>query len=85
MKCVFNRTGVSRASRWLRSFRVNRQQQELIDYLITENRVLKEARGPKRILLTDDQRPRLAVTGKILGRKHLEDDGAPPQFKLEHP
>jgi hypothetical protein len=35
---------------------VNRQQQELIDYLITENRVLEETHGPKRILLTDDQR-----------------------------
>jgi putative transposase len=54
---------------------VNRQQQELIDYLITENRVLKETHGPKRILLTDDQRRRLAVKGKILGRKRLEEIG----------
>jgi hypothetical protein len=31
--------------------------------------VLKEKLGKKRILLTDDQRRRLAVKGKILGRK----------------
>ncbi len=50
---------------------VNRQQQEVIEYLRTENAVLKEKFGKKRILLTDDQRRRLAVKGKILGRKQL--------------
>jgi len=50
---------------------VNRQQQEAIAYLQTENRVLREKFGKKRILLTDDQRRRLAVKGKILGRKRL--------------
>lgn len=54
---------------------VHRQQQEAIDYLITENRVLKEAHGPKRIMLTDDQRRRLVVKGKVLGRKRLEEVG----------
>ena len=54
---------------------VNRQQQELIDYVITENRVLKESHRSKRILLTDDQRRRLAVKGKVLGRKRLEEVG----------
>lgn len=48
---------------------INRQQQEVIDYLRTENHVLKEKHGGKRILLNDDQRRRLAVKGKILGRK----------------
>ena len=38
----------------------------------TENQVLKEKLGKKRILLTDDQRRRLAVQGKLLGRKMLE-------------
>jgi hypothetical protein len=47
---------------------VNRQQQ-VIDYIRTENAVLKENFGKKRILLTDDQRRRLAVKGKVLGRK----------------
>ena len=51
---------------------VNRQQQQVIEYLITENRILKEKVGKKRILLNDDQRRRLAVKGKMLGRKLLE-------------
>jgi len=46
---------------------VNRQQQEVIEYLRTENQVLKEKLGKKRISLTDDQRRRLAVKSKILG------------------
>ena len=54
---------------------VNRQQQEAINYLRTENRVLKEKFGKKRILLTDDQRRRLAVKGKVLGRKRLFEVG----------
>ena len=54
---------------------INRQQQEVIEYLRTENAVLKEKLGKKRILLTDDQRCRLAVKGKILGRKQLEQVG----------
>jgi hypothetical protein len=54
---------------------INRQQQEVIEYLRTENAVLKEKLGKKRILLTDDQRYRLAVKGKILGRKQLEKVG----------
>lgn len=54
---------------------INRQQQEVIEYLRTENRVLKEKLGTKRILLSDDQRRRLATKGKILGRKRLEEFG----------
>ena len=50
---------------------VSREQQELIEYLRTENQVLQEKLGKKRILLSDDQRRRLAVKGKILGRKRL--------------
>ncbi|MDE0867046.1 MAG: integrase core domain-containing protein, partial [Rubripirellula sp.] len=50
-------------------------QQEVIEYLRTENAVLKEKFGKKRILLTDDQRRRLAVKGKLLGRKQLEQVG----------
>lgn len=51
---------------------INRRQQDAIEYLLTENRVLREKLGKKRILLTDNQRRRLAVKGKILGRKMLE-------------
>ena len=54
---------------------MNRQQQELIEYLRTENQVLKEKLGKKRILLNDDQRRRLAVKGKILGRKRRGEVG----------
>ena len=50
---------------------VNRQQQAVIEYLRAENAVLKENLGKKRILLSDDQRRRLAVKGKIVGRKQL--------------
>jgi hypothetical protein len=46
---------------------VNRQQQQIIEYLRTENQLLKEKFGNRRILLTDDQRRRLTVKGKILG------------------
>jgi putative transposase len=54
---------------------MNEQQQQLIEYLQTENRVLKEAHGKKRIVLNDDQRCRLAVKGKLLGRKLLGEIG----------
>ena len=52
---------------------VNREQQKTIEYLRTENQVLREKIGKKRIMLNDDQRRRLAVKGKALGRKALED------------
>ncbi len=54
---------------------VNRQQQQAIEYLRTENQVLKERLGKQRILLNDDQRRRLAVKGKLLGRKALAEIG----------
>jgi hypothetical protein len=52
---------------------VGRRQARVIACLIEENRVLKEQLGSsgKRLHLTDDQRRRLAVKGKPLGRKVL--------------
>lgn len=50
---------------------VNRHQEKVIDYLIEENRVLKEKLGGKRIRFTDNERRRLAVKGKALGRRLL--------------
>src|SRR5262245_26430052 len=50
---------------------VNRQQQAVIDYLLEENRILRAERGSRRLRLTDDQRHRLAVKGKALGRRRL--------------
>ena len=52
---------------------LNRRQQDAIGCLRTENRILREKLGKKRILLDDDQRRRLAVKGKIPGRKMLEE------------
>jgi hypothetical protein len=50
---------------------INQQQQDVIEYLREENRVLKEQLRGKRLRLTDDQRRRLAAQGKILGRRVL--------------
>jgi len=52
---------------------VNRHQQKVIDYLIEENRVLKGKLHGKRLRLTDDERRRLAVKGKTIGRKLLRE------------
>lgn len=52
---------------------VNRHQQAVIDYLRKENRVLNEQLGGSRLRLTDDQRRRLAVKGKAIGRRALEE------------
>ncbi len=49
----------------------NRHQAQAIDYLIEENRVLKEQLGKKRLRLSDDQRRRLAAKGHALGRQLL--------------
>ena len=38
---------------------INQQQQQVIEYLRAENRVLHEKLGKKRILFNDDQRRRL--------------------------
>ena len=52
---------------------VNRQQQAVIDYLLEENRILRAAHASRRVRLTDDQRRRLAVKGKRLGRRRLAE------------
>jgi putative transposase len=54
---------------------INRREQDVIEYLRAENRPLREKPGKRRILLDDDQRRRLAVKGKILGRRMLEHVG----------
>jgi hypothetical protein len=45
---------------------VNRSQQDVIEYLEEENRVLREQLGGKRLLLTDAQRRRLAAKAKVI-------------------
>jgi hypothetical protein len=49
---------------------MNQRQLQVIDYLREENRVLREQLGDRRLRFNDDQRRRLAVKGKALGRKH---------------
>src|ERR1700681_819611 len=48
-----------------------RHAQAAIEYLLEENSVLRAAHCPRRLCLTDDQRRRLAVKGKVLGRRRL--------------
>ena len=50
---------------------IHRDRQDVIEYLREENRVLREQFGNKRLRLTDDQRRRLAVRAKALGRAAL--------------
>ena len=50
---------------------LNRRQEDLIDYLREENRLLREQLGCQPLRLTDAQRRRLAVRGGRLGRRAL--------------
>ena len=52
---------------------MNQRQLLMIDYLREENRVLREQLGGRRLRLKDDERPRLAVRAKRLGRKVLAE------------
>jgi len=52
---------------------LNERQQRAIEYLREENRVLREQLGGRRLLLSDDQRRRLAIRGKALGRGLLAE------------
>jgi hypothetical protein len=47
---------------------MNQQQQQAIDYLREENRVLREQLGGCRLCFSDDQRRGLAARAKSLGR-----------------
>src|SRR5215510_2136440 len=50
---------------------MNHHQQQIIDYLREENRVLREQIGRRRLRFNDNQRRRLAAKAKKLGRKVL--------------
>ena len=52
---------------------VNRQQQDVIDHLREENRVLRAGLRGKRLRLSDDDRRRLAVKAQALGREVLAE------------
>ena len=50
---------------------INRSQQNVIEYLQEENRILGKQLGGKRPLFTDSQRRRLAAKAKLIGRQGL--------------
>ncbi len=50
---------------------IHSRQLEVIAFLREENRVLREQLGGRRLRFTDDQRRRLAVKGRIVGRRRL--------------
>ncbi len=52
---------------------VNRFQQDAIEYLKEENRVLREQLGGRRLRFTDEQRRRLAAKARALGRDGLKE------------
>src|SRR5947199_1965072 len=52
---------------------INHRQQNVIEYLREENRVLREQLPDRRLRFTDDQRRRLAVRAKGLGRTLLAE------------
>jgi hypothetical protein len=49
------------------------QQQVVVEYLLEENRVLREQIGSRRMRFNDGQRRRLAVRAKKLGRRVLNE------------
>jgi len=51
---------------------MNQEQQQIIEYLREENRVLRAQIGDRRLRFDDDQRRRLAVRGKM-GRRVLTE------------
>jgi putative transposase len=54
---------------------VNRHQQDAIEYLQEENRLLREQLGPRRLRFTDVQRRRLARRAHPIGRRGLAELG----------
>ena len=50
---------------------INRHQHHVIEYLMEENRVLREQLNGSRSRLTDNHRRRLAAKGQRLGRRLL--------------
>jgi len=52
---------------------MNQHQQQVIEYLREENRVLREQLVDRRLRFNNDQRRRLAVRAKGLGRKLLAE------------
>ena len=60
---------------------MNQHQHHIINYLIEENRVLREWIGNWRLRFSNDQLCRLAVKAKKLGRKILAQVGTVPEWR----
>ena len=54
---------------------MNRQQQQVIEYLRAENQILREKIGTKRVLLNESQKCRLATAAMKLGKDLLRKWG----------
>jgi hypothetical protein len=52
---------------------LHREQRDVLEFLREENRVLKAQLHGQRLRLTDDERRRLAVIGRRLGRRTLAE------------
>ena len=62
---------------------INRQQQDVMDCLREENRVLQAGPRGKRLRLSDDDRRRLAVKAKALGRAKTRASRIKPADGIE--
>jgi putative transposase len=51
---------------------IQRHQQQVITYLLAENRILKAQLGGRRLRLTDTERRRLSALAHPLGRERLK-------------
>ena len=56
---------------------INSDQQKIIDYLLEELRVYREHFKGRRLRFTDEQRRRLGVKAKALGRRTFEQFASP--------
>jgi hypothetical protein len=66
---------------------MNREQQQVIDYLRIENQVLREKLGNKRLILNESQKVRLATAAARLGKDLLRQWGtlfSPATLRLWH-
>ena len=54
---------------------MNREQQQVIEYLCEDNRILREKLGHKRLILNESQKRRLAMAAMKLGKGLLRQFG----------
>ncbi len=62
---------------------LNRQQQEVVEYLRTENRILREKLGHKRLILRESQKRRLAGAAGVW-TSFPPSQGPHLTYRMEH-